>query len=204
MLQAILDCADASFDHYDENRDVWMTIRDHCRGLLSDNDYGRYHELCDRDFDFFNYDDEENRLREWKEFLDKCDPCSEDIGSSDYDGQVNLREDIKNEAKVMRKRVIAHDQIKAFALFLEGKPALTAAYREFLVSVVSTVLACILLQISHHYSVGGLQLQGHREIGAWAAIGVYGAGGIQVGSGGVFQWRSCCGRCGRRQGGQRR
>ena len=64
MLQAILDCADASFDHYNENRDVWMTIRDHCRGLLSDNDYGRYHELCDRDFDFFNYDDEENRLRE--------------------------------------------------------------------------------------------------------------------------------------------
>ncbi len=165
---------------------MWMTIRDHCRGLLSDNDYGRYHELCDRDFDFFNYDDEENRLREWKEFLDKCDPYGEDIGSSNYNGQVNLREDIENEANVMRERVIVHDQIKAFTLFLEGKPALTAAYHEFLVSVVSTVLASILLQISHHHSVGALQSHGNRKIGAWAAIGVYSAGGIRVGSGGVF------------------
>ena len=146
MLQAILDCADASFDRYDENRDVWMTIRDHCMGLLGDDDYGRYHELCDRDFDCFNYDDEENRLREWKNFLDKCDPYSEDIGSSNYDGRVNLCDDIKNKAEVMRKRVIAYDQLKAFTLFLEDKPAQTAAYREFLVSVVFTVLACILLQ----------------------------------------------------------
>ena len=130
---------------YDENRDVWTTIRGHCKGLLSDNDYGKYHELCDRDFDFFNYDVEENRLREWKEFLDKCDPYGKDIGSNDYNGQVNLRDDIKNEAKIMRERVIAHDQIKAFTLFLEGKPAQTAAYREFLVRVVFTVLAYILL-----------------------------------------------------------
>ena len=46
----------------------------------------------------------------------------------------------------MRERVIAYDQLKAFTLFLEDKPAQTAAYREFLVSVVFTVLACILLQ----------------------------------------------------------
>ncbi len=108
--------------------------RDHCRGLLSDDDYGRYHELCDRDC--FNYDNEENRLREWKEFLDKCDPFGEDIGSSDYEGQANLRDDIEKEAKIMRERVIAHDQINAFALFLEDKPNLTAAYRKFLVSCV--------------------------------------------------------------------
>jgi len=111
-----------------------MTIRDHCRGLLSDDDYGRYHELCDRDC--FNYDNKENRLREWKEFLDKCDPFGEDIGSSDYEGQANLRDDIEKEAKIMRERVIAHDQIKAFTLFLEDKPNLTAAYRKFLVSCV--------------------------------------------------------------------
>ena len=144
-MQAILDCADASFDRYDENRDVWMTIRDHCRGLLGDDDYGRYHELCDRDFDCFKYDDEENRLREWKKILDKCDPYDRDIESSDYNGRVNLRDDIENEAKVMRERVIVYDQLKAFTLFLEDKPAQTAAYREFLVSVVFTVLAYILL-----------------------------------------------------------
>jgi hypothetical protein len=42
---------------------------------------------------------------------------------------------VKNEAKVMRERVIAHDQLKAFTLHLEGKPAQTAAYHEFLVSI---------------------------------------------------------------------
>ena len=122
-----------------------MTIRDHCRGLLGDDDYGRYHELCDRDFDCFKYDDEENRLREWKKILDKCDPNDRDIESSDYNGRVNLRDDIENEAKVMRERVIVYDQLKAFTLFLEDKPAQTAAYRLFLVSVVFTVLAYILL-----------------------------------------------------------
>ncbi len=80
-----------------------------------------------------------------EKFLDKCDPYGEDIGSSDYDGRVNLRDDIENKAKVMRERVIAYDQLKAFTLFLEDKPAQTAAYREFLVSVVFTVLAYILL-----------------------------------------------------------
>jgi len=110
-----------------------MTIRDHCRGLLSDDDYGRYHELCDREI--FDHNNEEDCLREWKEFLDKCDPHGDDIGSSDYESQANLRDDIEKEAKVMRERVIAHDQIKAFTLFLDGEPALTAAYRKFLVSV---------------------------------------------------------------------
>ena len=113
-----------------------MTIRDHCRGLLGDDDYGRYHELCDRDFDCFKYDDKENHLREWEEFLDKCDPHGEDIGSSDYEGQADLHKGIKKEAKIMHERVIAHDQIKAFTLFLEDKPYLTAAYHKFLVSCV--------------------------------------------------------------------
>ncbi len=121
-MQASLDCAYESFKRFDENRDVWTTIRDHCKGLLSDDDYGRYH-------------DEDDCLREWKEFLDKCDPYGEDKGSSDYDDQVNLCDDIENEAKVMRERVIAHDQIKAFTLFLEDKADLSAAYHEFLVSI---------------------------------------------------------------------
>ena len=40
-------------------------------------------------------------------FLDKFDPNNEDVGSSDYEGQAHLRDDIKNEAKVMRERLIA-------------------------------------------------------------------------------------------------
>ena len=62
-----------------------MTIRDHCKGLLGTKDYCRHHELCDREV--FNYDVEYNRLREWKDFLDKFDPDDKDIGSSDYEGQ---------------------------------------------------------------------------------------------------------------------
>ena len=95
MLQAILDCAYKSFSRYDENRDVWMTIRDHCKGLLGTED------------NLFNYDVEDNRLSEWKNFLDKFDPDYEDVGSSDYEGQAHLCDDIKNEAKVMRERLIA-------------------------------------------------------------------------------------------------
>jgi len=40
--------------------------------------------------------------------------------------------------------------------------------------------------ISHHHSVGALQSRGFCQQGAWAAIGVYGAEEIRVGSSGVF------------------
>ncbi len=134
-MQVILDCAGESFRRYDENRDVWMTIRGHCKGLLGEEDYFRYHELCDKDV--FNYNVKENCLIEWKDILDKFDPDEEDIGSSDYEGQAYLRDDTENETKVMRERVIAYDQLKAFSLYLEDKPAQTAAYHEFLVSIYS-------------------------------------------------------------------
>ena len=132
-MQAILDCADESFDRYDENRDVWMTIRSRCKGLLGTEDYCRYYELSERDV--FDHDVEDNRLTEWKKFLDKCDPNGKDVGSSDYEGQADLRDNIENEAKVMRERVIAYDQLKAFSSYLEDKPAQSAAYHEFLVSI---------------------------------------------------------------------
>ena len=87
----------------------------------------------------------------------------------------------------MRERVIAYHQLKAFSLYLEDKPAESAAYRKFLVSIFSLVLACIIIVmiiISHHHSVGALQSRGYCQQGAWAAIGVYGTGEIRVGSGG--------------------
>jgi len=119
-----------------------MAIRGHCKGLLGEEDYFRYHELCDKEV--FDYDVEENHLTEWKDILDKFDPDDKDAGSSNYKGQAYLCDDIKNESKVMSERVIAYEQLKAFSLFLEDKPAQSAAYHEFLVSVFSMVLACTL------------------------------------------------------------
>jgi len=97
-----------------------MTIRGHCKGLLDTEDYFRYHELCDKDV--FDYNVKENRLIEWKNLLDKFDPDDEDVGSSDYEGQAYLRDDIENDVKVMRERVIVYDQLKDFSLYLEDKP----------------------------------------------------------------------------------
>ncbi len=131
-LQAILNCAGDSFHHYDENCDVWMTIRSRCEDLLCAEDLRRYQELCDKYF--FDYDCEENRLIDWQDLLNKFDPDDKDIGSSDYEGQSNLRDDIENKSKDMREKVIAYDQLKAFSLYLKDKPAELAAYRKFLVS----------------------------------------------------------------------
>ena len=55
--------------------------------------------------------------------------------SSNYESQANLHDVIEIEAKVMRERVIAYDQLKAFSLYLEDKPAQSAAYHEFLMSI---------------------------------------------------------------------
>ena len=134
-LQAILDCTNKSFSRYDENHDVWMTIRGHCKGLLGAKDYWRYHELCNKDV--FDYDVEENCLTDWKNLLDKFDPDDEDFGSSNYEGQAYLCYDIENELKVMRERVIVYDQLKAFSLYLMDKADLSAAYHKFLVSIYS-------------------------------------------------------------------
>ena len=57
--------------------------------------------------------------------------------SSNYESQANLHDAIEIEAKVMRERVIAYDQLKAFSLYLEDKPAQSAANHEFLVSIYS-------------------------------------------------------------------
>jgi hypothetical protein len=133
-LQAILDCSDASFDRYDENRDVWMEIRGHCEDLLGTEDYRRYQELSQEDG--FDYDVKENRLYEWEDILKRIYPDDKDIGSSDNEGEIYRRDAFDNNSKVMKERVIAHHQLKAFSLYLEDKPAMTAAYRKFLVSCV--------------------------------------------------------------------
>ena len=84
MLQAILDCAYASFEHYDVNRDVWLTVRTACEDLLSVDDYWRYRELNNRDV--FNKHGEETRLDEWETILKKLGPDDKEVRSSDYEG----------------------------------------------------------------------------------------------------------------------
>jgi hypothetical protein len=128
-LQGILDCANASFDHFDENREAWMDIRNTCEYLLTAQDFYRYQALHDGS-------DDENRQSEWNELLKRFAPDDEEIRSSDNEGQANFRDEIETNSKVMREKTIAYHQLKAFSLYLEDKPNLTAAYRKFLVSCV--------------------------------------------------------------------
>jgi Tfp pilus assembly protein PilZ len=44
-----------------------------------------------------------------------------------------------------RKRLIAHHQLKAFSLYIKDKPALSAAYYDFLVSKSPWCLHVLLL-----------------------------------------------------------
>ncbi len=150
-LQAILDCAQASFDHYDENRYVWTNIRSHCEDLLCNDDLSRYHELCDRDvFD---------EAGTWEDLVKKCDHDIEDINLNDYKRQAYLHDEVEDESKDMRDKVIAYDQRKAFLLYLKDKPAELAAYHKFLVSICHFVHACniVMTIILHHFSAGALQ-----------------------------------------------
>jgi len=74
------------------------------------------------------------------------DPSDEGVGSSDNEGQANLRDDIEIESKPIREKTIAYHQLKAFSLYLDDKPNLTAAYRKFLVSRVYSLWCLHVLQ----------------------------------------------------------
>ena len=136
---------------------MWLTIRSHCKDLLGTEDYWRYRELFDKDL--FDKDGDENRLIEWEAILKKFDPNDKDVGSSNYEGQANLRDDFENNSKVMRQRVIAYHQLKAFSLYLKDKADLSVAYHKFLVSIY--ILFCMIYycndNIPHHHSTGALQ-----------------------------------------------
>ena len=76
-LQAVLDCAQASFNHYDENWYVWANSRSHCKDLLCTDDLSRYQECCD--WEVFEEAGAENCQAKWEELVKKCDPDIEDI-----------------------------------------------------------------------------------------------------------------------------
>ena len=124
-LQAILDCAQASFDHYELNCDVWSLVRTDCRDLLGPDELERYKELYDE------YNDDESRQSEWEDLLKKFDPDDEFVDAGRYD----LEDDYEEKEKLTRKMAIAHHQLKAYSQYLKDRPAEFANYREFLVSV---------------------------------------------------------------------
>ena len=86
----------------------------------------------------FDYRVEENRLSKWEAILEKFNPDDEEVGSSDHEGKIDRRDSFENNSKVMKERVIAHHQLKAFSLFIRGQPAqVVEAYHQFLVSIFS-------------------------------------------------------------------
>ena len=89
-MQAVLDCAHTSFDHYDGNRHVWATIRSRCEDLLCTDELLRYQELCNRDV--FDKAGTENCRAEWENLVETWDPDFEDINLNDYERQAYLRD----------------------------------------------------------------------------------------------------------------
>jgi hypothetical protein len=186
----ILNCAQVSFDHFELNCDVWLLVRTYCRGLLGSEELERYRELYENNND-------ENRQTKWADLLEKFYPDDEYIDA--YEGRYDFDDNSKEKAELTHKSLIAYHQLEAYSLHLEDKPSELAAYCEFLVSVLSMVLACIIIFmiiISHYHSAGALQSRGYCQQGAWAANGVHSTGEIQVGSGGG-KYGSCRGYGGR-------
>jgi hypothetical protein len=128
--------------------------RDYCWDLLGTEELYRYQELYD------DHNNNESRQSEWANLVMKLNPNDEDIGSSVYEGRYNFEDDFEENLEVKRKRLLAYHQLEVFSLYLKDKPAESAAYCKLLVSIFSFVHAYIIVMtiISHHHSVGALQL----------------------------------------------
>ena len=86
----------------------------------------------------FDYRVDENCLSEWEAIVEKFNPDDKEVGSSDHEGKIDRRDASENNLKVVKERVIAHHQLKAFSLFIRGQPAqVVEAYHQFLVSIFS-------------------------------------------------------------------
>ena len=143
-LQAILDCTHAFLNNYKEDLETWLMVRTACEDLLGTEAFRRYQSLSQTSG--FNYDVEENRLSEWENILKRFYPDEEEVGSTNHEGKIDRLDATENNLKVMKEKVIAHHQLKAFSSYIRGQPAqVVEAYHQFLVSIFS-FLACVLLQ----------------------------------------------------------
>ncbi len=114
-LQAILDCAKTSFDHFELNCNAWSLVRTYCQSLLGSEELKRYKELYDES------NDDKNRQSEWADLLEKFDP--DDKYVSAYEGRYDIDDDSEEKAELTRKRLITYHQLEAYSLYLEDKPA---------------------------------------------------------------------------------
>ncbi len=80
-MQAIADCAHASFTYYAENMRVWSEIREVCMDLLSADAFGKFQELCD--LYVFDTDGDDNCRSDWENLIQKCNSEDEEIEVND-------------------------------------------------------------------------------------------------------------------------
>jgi len=133
-LQAIVDCGHASFTYFGENMPVWSEIREVCEDLLSTDSFGKFQELCD--LDVFDTAGDENVREDWGSFITKCDPEDEEMDASDYEREIDNRNEFYENSIDERARRIAIEQLTAWSMYVDDKPLAKAAYRDFLVSIV--------------------------------------------------------------------
>ena len=133
-LQAIVDCGHASFRHYGENMQVWSEIREVCEDLLSTDSFGKFQELCD--LDVFDTEGDDTLREDWGSFITKCDPEDEEMDASDFEREIEDRNDFYESSIDERARRIAIEQLTAWSVYVDDKPLAKAAYRDFLVSIV--------------------------------------------------------------------
>ena len=107
--------------------------------LLSTDAFGKFQELCD--LYVFDTDGDENLREDWRSLINKCDPEDEEMDASDYERQIEDRNDFYESSIDERARRIAFDQLKAWSIYVEDKPLAKAAYHNFLVSIVFFVHA---------------------------------------------------------------
>ena len=134
---------------------VWSDVRKVCMDLLSTDAFGKFQELCD--LYVFDTEGDENFREDWGSFINECDPEDEEMDASDYERQIEDRNDFYESSIDERARRIAFDQLKAWSMYVEDKPLAKAAYHDFLVSVV-LLFACncdIVVVLSHIISSTG-------------------------------------------------
>ena len=124
-LQAILNCADASFDHYELNCETWMLVRTWCKDLLDPEELERYQAL-------YEGNNDRNLQSEWETLLDKFYNSDEDVGSSDNGGQANLRDDIKIDSKTMREKNHSVSSAKSLFPVPQGQACSDSSLSRFL------------------------------------------------------------------------
>jgi hypothetical protein len=68
----------------------------------------------------------------------------------DFERQIELQNDFEQKSIDERARCIAFDQLEAWSVYVEDKPIVKAAYRNFLVSIFFLYVQCnTVVTLSH-------------------------------------------------------